>query len=190
MLALLALGLNLIFGVIDIVWIAYVDLVMLCMYGVYFLVQVYGWPLWLAGAGRRSGSARCSASRVHLLIITPILASPPINQLLATGGLLFFIQSFATLLWTTDHRSRARVACRPSRSAASSSVHPADRLRALDPGHDRALPLPHAHLHGHRDPRGQPGPRGHRAHGRAAAAALPRDLRGGRARWRAWRARC
>ena len=30
-LALLALGLNLIFGVIDIVWIAYVDLVMLCM---------------------------------------------------------------------------------------------------------------------------------------------------------------
>ena len=26
-------------------------------------------------------------------------------QLLATGGLLFFIQSFATLLWSTDHRS-------------------------------------------------------------------------------------
>ena len=47
-LALLALGLNLIFGVIDIVWIAYVDLVMLCMYLVYFLVQVYGWPVWLA----------------------------------------------------------------------------------------------------------------------------------------------
>jgi branched-chain amino acid transport system permease protein len=42
---------------------------------------------------------------VHLLIITPILASPPINQLLATGGLLFFIQSFATFLWTTDHKS-------------------------------------------------------------------------------------
>ena len=49
-LALLALGLNLIFGVIDIVWIAYVDLVMVCMYLVYFLVMVYGWPLWLAGA--------------------------------------------------------------------------------------------------------------------------------------------
>jgi len=39
-LALLALGLNLIFGVIDIVWIAYVDLVMICMYAVYFIVQV------------------------------------------------------------------------------------------------------------------------------------------------------
>ncbi len=50
-LALLALGLNLIFGVIDIVWIAYVDLVMLCMYLVYYLVQVYGWPVWAGGAG-------------------------------------------------------------------------------------------------------------------------------------------
>src|SRR5439155_4294681 len=39
-LALLALGLNLIFGVVDIVWIAYVDLVMVCMYLVYFLVMV------------------------------------------------------------------------------------------------------------------------------------------------------
>ena len=41
---------------------------------------------------------------VHLLVITPILSCPPINQLLATGGLLFFIQSFATFLWSTDHR--------------------------------------------------------------------------------------
>jgi branched-chain amino acid transport system permease protein len=103
-LALLALGLNLIFGVLDIVWIAYVDLVMLCMYLVYFLVMLGGWPVWLAGlAGVGLGLALGVA--VHLLIITPILASPPINQLLATGGLLFFIQSFATFLWTTDHRS-------------------------------------------------------------------------------------
>ena len=53
-LALLALGLNLIFGVIDIVWIAYVDLVALCMYAVYFLVTLYAWPLWLAGLTRSS----------------------------------------------------------------------------------------------------------------------------------------
>src|SRR5919204_5324116 len=103
-LALLALGLNLIFGVLDIVWIAYVDLVMLCMYAAYFAVQVYGWPVWAGGVvavvlGLLLGVA------VHLLIISPILGSPPINQLLATGGLLFFLQSFATFLWTTDHRS-------------------------------------------------------------------------------------
>jgi branched-chain amino acid transport system permease protein len=103
-LALLALGLNLIFGVIDIVWIAYVDLVMVCMYLVYFLVMVYGWPLWLAGVLSIALGALLGLG-VHLLIITPILGSAPVNQLLATGGLLFFLQSFATFLWTTDHRT-------------------------------------------------------------------------------------
>ena len=103
-LALLALGLNLIFGVLDVVWIAYVDLVMVCMYLVYFLVMGYGWPVWLGGlAGIGLGVLLGLA--VHVLIITPILSSPPVNQLLAPGGLLFFIQSFATFLWTTDHRS-------------------------------------------------------------------------------------
>ena len=105
-LALLALGLNLIFGVLDIVWIVYVDLVMLCMYLVYFLVTGWGWPVWLAALAS-VGFGVVLGVAVHLLIITPILASPPINQLLATGGLLFFIQSFATFLWTTDHRASA-----------------------------------------------------------------------------------
>ena len=103
-LALLALGLNLIFGVVDIVWIAYVDLVMLGMYAVYWLVTVFGWPVWLAGLGA-VGFVGVLGLLVHLLIIAPILASPPVNQLLATGGLLFFVQSLATFLWTTDHRS-------------------------------------------------------------------------------------
>src|SRR5271166_2733099 len=49
-LALLALGLNLIFGVIDVVWIAYADLVMCGMYAVYWLHVYYGWPIGLACA--------------------------------------------------------------------------------------------------------------------------------------------
>jgi len=103
-LALLALGLNLIFGVLDIVWIVYVDLAMLCMYLIYFTVQVYHWPL-ILGAIAGVGLGVLLGVAVHLLVITPILGSPPVNQLLATGGLLFFIQSLATFLWTTDHRS-------------------------------------------------------------------------------------
>ncbi len=103
-LALLALGLNLIFGVIDIVWIMYVDLVMICMYAVYFLVQVYGWPIWLGGVASVLVGMVLGVG-VHVLIISPILTSAPVNQLLATGGLLFFLQSFATFLWATDHRS-------------------------------------------------------------------------------------
>jgi branched-chain amino acid transport system permease protein len=103
-LAILALGLNLIFGVIDIVWIVYADLVMLCMYAIYFLYQVHGWPFWVAGLVSLGVGALLGIA-VHVLVISPILSSPPINQLLATGGLLFFLQSFATFLWTTDHRS-------------------------------------------------------------------------------------
>ena len=47
-LALLALGLNLIFGVIDVVWICYAELIMIGMYAIFYLHVSYGWPLWLA----------------------------------------------------------------------------------------------------------------------------------------------
>src|SRR6202040_1134799 len=103
-LALLALGLNLIFGVIDVVWIAYADLVMCGMYVVYWLHAGYGWPLPLAFLIAILTVAGLGVL-VHLLIIAPILGSAPINQLLATGGLLYFLQSFATLLFGTDFRN-------------------------------------------------------------------------------------
>jgi branched-chain amino acid transport system permease protein len=103
-LALLALGLNLIFGVIDVVWIAYADLVMCGMYAVYWLYAVYGWPLPLACLAAIVGVAALGVA-VHLVIIAPILHSAPVNQLLATGGLLFFLQSFATLLFGTEFRN-------------------------------------------------------------------------------------
>jgi branched-chain amino acid transport system permease protein len=103
-LALLALGLNLIFGVIDVVWIAYAELVMSGMYAVYWLANVQGWPVLLACAAAVLFVALLGVL-VHLLIIQPILGSAPINQLLATGGLLFFLQSLATLLFGTDFRN-------------------------------------------------------------------------------------
>jgi branched-chain amino acid transport system permease protein len=103
-LALLALGLNLIFGVIDVVWIAYADIVMCGMYVIYFLYAEYGVPLPIACLVAIVAMAAFGIL-VHLLIIAPVLNSPPINQLLATGGLLFFLQSFATLLFGTDFRN-------------------------------------------------------------------------------------
>ena len=103
-LALLALGLNLIFGVIDVVWIAYADLVMCGMYAVYCFHVYYGWPIGFACVAAILGVALLGIL-LHLLIIEPILGCAPINQLLATGGLLFFLQSFATLLFGTDFRN-------------------------------------------------------------------------------------
>ena len=103
-LALLALGLNLIFGVIDVVWICYADIVMCGMYAIYFLYAQYSVPLALSFIIAIIGVAGLGIL-VHLFIIAPVLASAPINQLLATGGLLFFLQSFATLLFGTDFRN-------------------------------------------------------------------------------------
>ena len=103
-LALLSLGLNLIFGVVDVVWICYAELVMFGMYTMYWLAGVYDVHILLAAAAA-IGLVSIMGFLVHLLIISPILGSPPINQLLATGGLLFFLQSVATLMFSIEFRN-------------------------------------------------------------------------------------
>lgn len=103
-LALLALGLNLIFGVIDVIWICYAELVMLGMYTFFWLYVKFGVPLFLAAIGAIAMVA-ILGFLVHYLVISPILGTAPINQLLATGGLLFFLQSFATLVFGIEFRN-------------------------------------------------------------------------------------
>ena len=103
-LALLSLGLNLIFGVIDVVWICYAELIMLGMYGMYYLYTVYHAPILLAALV----SIICVAILglvLHVLVIAPLLGAAPINQLLATGGVLFFLQSAATVLFGIEFKN-------------------------------------------------------------------------------------
>ena len=104
LLALLALGLNLIFGVIDVTWICYAELVMIGMYGMYFLVQYYGLPYYAAAPIAILLVAGLGAL-LHIVVIAPLLNSAPINQLLATGGVLFVLQSFATVAFGIDFRN-------------------------------------------------------------------------------------
>ena len=103
-LALLALGLNLIFGVIDVTWICYAELVMIGMYAMYFLVQYYGVSYYLAAPAAILLVAGLGAL-LHFLVIEPLLSAAPINQLLATGGVLFVLQSFATVAFGIDFRN-------------------------------------------------------------------------------------
>jgi branched-chain amino acid transport system permease protein len=104
LLALLALGLNLIFGVIDVVWICYAELVMIGMYVIFYGNKTFGLPfpvaclvaiLFIAAAG----------AVLHYIIIRPVLDQPPINQLLVTGGVLFVLQAVATMVFGVDFRS-------------------------------------------------------------------------------------
>ena len=104
LLALLALGLNLVFGVIDVVWICYAELIMVGMYTIWWLHAEQGVPLWIAFACGIALVAVLGAL-LHQFIVRPVLTAEPINQLLVTGGVLFFLQAAATVLFGVEFRN-------------------------------------------------------------------------------------
>jgi len=104
LLALLSLGLNLIFGVIDVVWICYAEMIMIGMYAVYALHVQQHWPLVAAMAAGIAIVALLGAL-MHQFVIRPVLAAEPINQLLVTGGMLFFLQAAATLAFGIEFKN-------------------------------------------------------------------------------------
>ena len=103
-LALLSLGLNLIFGVIDVVWICYAEVVMLGMYAIFYCHTVFGIPL-IPSMMIGIALTAVVGYAIHYLVIRHLVNAQPINQLLATGGLLFFFQSAATLAFGIEFRN-------------------------------------------------------------------------------------
>lgn len=104
LLALLALGLNLIFGVIDVVWICYAELIMIGMYAIWWAHVQMGVPLWLAFPFGIVLVAALGAA-LHHFVVRPVLQAEPINQLLVTGGVLFLLQALATVAFGVEFRS-------------------------------------------------------------------------------------
>jgi branched-chain amino acid transport system permease protein len=104
LLALLALGLNLVFGVIDVVWICYAELIMCGMYAIWWLHVEAGVSLWIAFPAGVLAVAVLGAI-LHQFVIRPVLSAEPINQLLVTGGVLFFLQAFATVIFGVEFRN-------------------------------------------------------------------------------------
>jgi branched-chain amino acid transport system permease protein len=103
LLALLALGLNLVFGVIDVVWICYAELVMVGMYGINHAYKA-GAPF-LVAALIGIVLVAVAGAVLHLIVIRPVLDTAPINQLLVTGGVLFFLQAAATMAFGIDFQN-------------------------------------------------------------------------------------
>lgn len=102
--ALPVLGCNLVFGVVDVVWLCYAELVMVGMYSVWFLHTQMGWPLVLAFAVCLP-LVGVLGLLLHQMVVKPLLGSPPITQVLATGGVIFILQGAAMLTFGTDFRS-------------------------------------------------------------------------------------
>lgn len=104
LLALLSLGLNLVFGVIEVVWICYGELIMVGMYSIWWLYKVVELPLPLAMLASILLVGLLGAA-LHQFIIRPVLNAEPINQLLVTGGVLFFLQAAATVVFGIEYRN-------------------------------------------------------------------------------------
>ena len=102
--ALIAAGLSLIFGLMEIVNFAHGEFMMLSMYLAFWLWALFGLdPLYvlllvavllaLMGFG------------THYGIIRHILAAPMLAQICATFGLAVFLRALAQFLWTPDFRT-------------------------------------------------------------------------------------
>jgi branched-chain amino acid transport system permease protein len=102
--ALVAAGLSLIFGLMEIVNFAHGEFLMLAMYAAFLFYAAFGLDplisaplviLLLFGLGVAT----------HYGIIRRILHAPMLVQITATFGLAIFLRSLAQFLWTADYRS-------------------------------------------------------------------------------------
>lgn len=102
-LALLVFGLNLIFGVVKIIHLAYGQFVMLGMYIIFLLMTTYKMNIFIASL------ISCLilgllGILLQMIVINPLLKSPRLNQLLALAGLIIIFENMAMVLWGADYR--------------------------------------------------------------------------------------
>src|SRR5439155_352304 len=82
----------------------YTVLIVVGMYAVYYLHVQYHWPL-LAAMAAAVVIVAVLGVILHQFVIRPVLGAEPINQLLVTGGVLFFLQAAATLAFGIEFRN-------------------------------------------------------------------------------------
>ena len=102
-LALLVFGLNLIFGVVKIIHLAYGQFVMLGMYIIFLLMTTYKMNIFIASL------ISCIllgllGILLQMIVINPLLKSPRLNQLLALAGLIIIFENMAMVFWGADYR--------------------------------------------------------------------------------------
>jgi branched-chain amino acid transport system permease protein len=104
MFSLVAVGLNLIFGVMDIVNFAHGEFLMISMYIAYWLFTLLNLdPLYSLPICALVLFALGVAT--HKFLIARIMNAPMLAQIFATFGLMIFLQSLAFFLWKPDYRT-------------------------------------------------------------------------------------
>ncbi len=101
--ALVAVGLTLIFGVMDIVNFAHGEFLMLGMYGAFWMYALGHWdPIWslpITAIGLFIFGAV-----LYRLLISRIVGAPPLSQVFTTFGLMILLRGIAQFLWKPDFR--------------------------------------------------------------------------------------
>jgi branched-chain amino acid transport system permease protein len=102
--ALIAAGLSLIFGLMEIVNFAHGEFMMMSMYSAFWLWVLFGLdPLYALPLCTLLLALMGLAT--HYGIIRPILRAPMLAQICATFGLAVFLRALAQFLWTPDFRT-------------------------------------------------------------------------------------
>ncbi len=101
--SLIAIGLTLIYGVMDIVNFAHGAFLMLGMFTAYWLNQLFNFDPLL--------SLPISIIAIYLLgwlsykfVVNKVLNAPPVAQIFVTFGLMVFLENLALFLWSPDFR--------------------------------------------------------------------------------------
>lgn len=101
--ALVAVGLTLIFGMVEIVNFAHGEFLMLAMYTSFWMWSMYALDP-LVSLPISTLALVLLGIATHKVIIRPILHAPMLAQIFATFGLMVFLRSLAQFLWTPNFR--------------------------------------------------------------------------------------
>jgi branched-chain amino acid transport system permease protein len=101
---LMAIGLTIIFGILNIVNLAHGEIYMLGAFVAYFLVTLWGVNFFVALLAAALAMAVLGVV-VERLVFRPLRDKEEINYFIVSMGLLIFLQNTALLFWGTDPRS-------------------------------------------------------------------------------------
>lgn len=101
--ALVAVGLSLIFGMVEIVNFAHGDFLMLAMYASFWMWSLFALDPLVSLPVSTLALALLGVA-THKLIIKRILHAPMLAQIFATFGLMVFLRAGAQFLWTPNFR--------------------------------------------------------------------------------------
>ncbi|MCZ2809133.1 MAG: branched-chain amino acid ABC transporter permease [Candidatus Bathyarchaeota archaeon] len=102
--ALISIGLTLIFGVMRIINFAHGDLMMLAMYGTYWMFTLYGIDPYISLIATVP-ILFMTGTMIQKFLVNRILEAPQASQLFLTLGVMLIAQNAALLFWKADYRT-------------------------------------------------------------------------------------